>query len=103
MQRARRSLISLCFGFLLFSSPGVALASEVTTLSPSPFPMPAGLEAAVEFWIRVFSEYGSSQLVYFDPLDMSKIYEVTDVGEESRTNDYIRAERERIATAHGVD
>ena len=65
--------------------------------------MPAGLEAAVEFWIKVFSEYGASQLVYFDPLDMSKIYEVTDVGEESRTNDYIKAERERIATAHGVD
>jgi membrane-bound lytic murein transglycosylase D len=65
--------------------------------------MPAGLEPAVEFWIKVFSELGASQLVYFDPLDMSKIYEVTDVGEESRTNDYIRAERERIATAHGVD
>ncbi len=34
---------------------------------------------------------------------MSKIYEVTDVGEESRTNEYINAERSRIAAAYGVD
>ena len=72
-------------------------------IKPISFPDACRPRTAVEFWIKVFSEYGASQLVYFDPLDMSKIYEVTDVGEESRTNDYIKAERERIATAHGVD
>jgi membrane-bound lytic murein transglycosylase D len=41
-------------------------------------------------------------LVYFDPFDMSRIYEVTDVGEESRSNEYINDERARIAAAHGV-
>jgi membrane-bound lytic murein transglycosylase D len=100
MQRWRRSLIPLCLGFLLFSLP--AAASDVPTTNPSPFPVPAGLEPAVEFWKKVFSEFGASQLIYFDPLDLSKIYEVVEVGEENRSNEYINAERERIAATHGV-
>ncbi len=34
---------------------------------------------------------------------MSRIYEVVDVGEDSRTSEYINNERERIAAAHEVD
>ena len=52
---------------------------------------------------KVFSEVSLSQLIYFDPSDMSKIYEVVDVGEDSRSNDYINGERARIAAANGVD
>jgi membrane-bound lytic murein transglycosylase D len=96
-------LVQFCLGFLLFASTALANPDNLPSSAPSPFPTPAGLEPAVEFWKKVFSEFSSSQLVYFDPLDMSKIYEVTDVGEESRTNEYIKGERERIAAAHGVD
>ena len=67
------------------------------------FPLLPGLESAVEFWKKIFTEYSISQLVFFDPLDMSRIYDVLDVGEESRTSEYINGERERIAGAHGVD
>jgi membrane-bound lytic murein transglycosylase D len=67
------------------------------------FPLLPGLESAVEFWKKIFTEYSMSQLVFFDPLDMSKIYDVLDIGEESRTSEYIDGERERIAAAHGVD
>lgn len=67
------------------------------------FPLLAGLEKQVGFWKRIFTEFSVSQLVFFDPLDMSKIYEVLDAGEESRGNDYINGERARIAAAHGVD
>jgi peptidoglycan lytic transglycosylase D len=67
------------------------------------FPILPGLEKQVEFWKRIFTEFSGSQLVLFDPLDMSKIYEVLDVGEESRGSDYINGERSRIAAAHGVD
>jgi membrane-bound lytic murein transglycosylase D len=67
------------------------------------FPLLPGLENAVEFWKKIFTEYSISQLVFFDPLDMSRIYDVLDVGEESRTSEYINGERERIAGAHGVD
>ena len=67
------------------------------------FPLLPGLESAVEFWKKIFTEYSISQLVFFDPLDMSRIYDVLDVGEDSRTSEYINGERERIAAAHGVD
>src|SRR5262245_3373030 len=67
------------------------------------FPLLPGLESTVEFWRKIFTEYSISQLVFFDPLDMSRIYDVLDVGEDSRTPEYINGERERIAATHGVD
>jgi peptidoglycan lytic transglycosylase D len=97
----QRWLFSLCFGFLVLLP--LRVTAEGQPPKQSPFPVPAGLESSVEFWKKVFTEYSLSQLIYFDPLDMSKIYEVNDVGEGSRSNDYINAERERIAAANGVD
>lgn len=76
--------------------------SSSRNLDPT-FPLLPGLEKQVAFWKRIFTEFSVSQLVFFDPLDMSKIYEVLDAGEESRGNDYINGERARIAAAHGVD
>ena len=67
------------------------------------FPLLPGLESPVEFWKKIFTEYSISQLVFFDPLDMSRIYDVLDVGEDSRTPEYISGERERIAATLGVD
>ena len=87
---------------LLVSQPSTASA-QISSLQSSPFILPAGLEPAVDFWKKVFSEISLSQLIYFDPSDMSKIYEVVDVGEENRSNDYINGERARIAAANGVD
>ncbi|MGH7926555.1 MAG: transglycosylase SLT domain-containing protein [Candidatus Binatia bacterium] len=68
-----------------------------------PFPLLPGLEKPVEFWKKIFAHYSTSQMVYFDPSDMDKIYEVQDVGEVDRTSDYVKQERSRIAAAHGVD
>jgi len=84
---------------LLGSLPSTA-AAQISSLQTSPFVLPAGLEPAVEFWKKVFSEVSLSQLIYFDPFDMSKIYEVVEVGEDSRSNDYINGERARIAAAN---
>jgi membrane-bound lytic murein transglycosylase D len=101
MKHARRWLLAFCFSILTLSPAG-AIAESLPTIR-SPFPIPAGLENSVEFWKKVFTEYSLSQLIYFDPLDMSKIYEVNDVGEGGRSNEYINAERARIAAANGVD
>jgi membrane-bound lytic murein transglycosylase D len=101
MKHAARWLLSLLV-FCLAFAPGSA-QSETKSGIEDPFPLLPGLENAVEFWKKIFTEYSSSQLVFFDPLDMSKIYEVLDVGEENRTPEYINGERERIAAAHGVD
>ena len=93
--------------FSLFLSCLALLPSSVSAqLSPSneaTFPVPAGLESSVAFWKKIFSEFSLAQLVYFDPEDMSKIYEVVDVGEGGRSNEYINSERARIAAANGVD
>jgi membrane-bound lytic murein transglycosylase D len=77
--------------------------AQTNASTDNPFPLVPGLEKAVEFWKRVFTEFSTSQLVFFDPLDMSKIYEVLEVGEEQRSRDYIDDQRARIAAAHGVE
>jgi membrane-bound lytic murein transglycosylase D len=101
MQRKAKPLlwIVLCLLAMLPTS----LPAQQISSNPTPFAVPAGLEPAVEFWKRVFSEFSRSQLIFFDPLDMAKIYEVIEVGEDNRTNAYIDSERERIAAANGVD
>ena len=85
----------------------ICLAAELRAQDKSagenPLPLLPGLEKSVEFWKRVFTEYSSTQLIFFDPLDMSRIYEVQDVGEDSRPKKYISGEIARIAAAHGVD
>ena len=101
MKQFSRWFLSL-FVFWLAVSPGNG-QSQVKTGTEETFPLLPGLENAVEFWKKVFTEYSTSQLVYFDPLDMSKIYEVIDVGEDARSSDYINSERERIAAVYGVD
>jgi membrane-bound lytic murein transglycosylase D len=95
----KRWLLGLSFLLLLPLRVNAESSQPVQT----PFPLLAGLEASVEFWKRVFTEFSLSQLVYFDPLDMSRIYEVVEVGEGNRSDQYINAERARIAAANGVD
>jgi peptidoglycan lytic transglycosylase D len=101
MPRLRKQLLSVVFGLLALLPASLRAQQEPT--NPSPFVIPAELETSVEFWKKVFSEFSLSQLIFFDPLDMSKIYDVIDVGEGSRPNAYIDGERARIAAANGVD
>jgi len=87
---------------LLLCSPA-DLHAQGKPAGENELPLLPGLENAVEFWKRVFTEYSSAQLIFFDPFDMSRIYEVQDVGEDSRPKQYISEEIARIAAAHGVD
>jgi peptidoglycan lytic transglycosylase D len=101
MKQLSRWLLTLLILHLAFL-PAQAMAQRALSAATS-FPVPAGLEPAVEFWKKIFTEYSLSQLVFFDPLDMSKIYEVVEVGEDSRSNQFIDGERARLAAANGVD
>jgi membrane-bound lytic murein transglycosylase D len=101
MRQLQRALLPLILVLVLFL-PNRVVAQETTTGS-SPFPVPAGLEPAVQFWKKVFTEYSAAQLIFFDPIDMSNIYEVVEVGEDNRTDDYINGERERIAALNNID
>ncbi|HEX2230080.1 MAG TPA: transglycosylase SLT domain-containing protein [Candidatus Binatia bacterium] len=101
MHRASRRLLAPLLA-LAFFLPAQTRA-QANAASHESFPLLAGLEKPVEFWKKIFTEYSITQMVFFDPLDMSRIYEVQDVGEAARTNDYIDNERTRIAAEHGVD
>ena len=101
MRHSRIRLLSIVVG-LLALLPG-SIRAQQSLSNSTPFIVPVGLESPVEFWKRVFSEFSLSQLIFFDPLDMSKIYEVIDVGEGSRSDAYLDGERARIAAGNGVD
>ena len=98
---AKRKILLLLLTCVALFPTGVSAQSKPS--SQTSFPLPAGLESSVEFWKKIFSEFSLGQLVYFDPDNLSKIYEVVDVGEDSRSNEYLKSERSRIAAAHGVD
>jgi membrane-bound lytic murein transglycosylase D len=101
MKHRRLALLFFLSSFLTLV-PGRSEAQQESA-DRHPFPIPAGLESYVEFWKKIFSEYGLAHLVYFDPVDPATIYEIVEVGEESRSNQYINGERARIAEARGVD
>jgi membrane-bound lytic murein transglycosylase D len=101
MNHATRWLLSLLFFCLSFSP--TTTWTQTDPSNQDPFPLLPGLEKSVEFWKKIFTQYSLSQLVFFDPLDMGKIYEVLDVGEQNRSQDYIDGEKARIAAAHGVE
>ena len=101
MKHSVRWLISLILCVLALSP--ISIRAQTKDADENPFPVLPGLENTVEFWKRIFAEHSLSQLVFFDSSDMSKIYEVTDVGEGARTQAYIDGERARIAAANGVD
>jgi hypothetical protein len=102
MKRAQLWFLSMILSWLAFLPIHARAQADSTEAANNPFPLLAGLEQAVGFWTKIFTEYGTSQLVFFDPLDMSKIYEVLEVGEENRSNEYVDGERARIAAVHEV-
>lgn len=101
MQRAAQWL--LAFLLALAVTLPAQIRAQANPTNQELFPLLPGLEHRVEFWKKIFTEYSLSQLVFFDALEMTTIYEVQDVGENSRTNEFINSERSRIAAAHGVD
>lgn len=101
MKQAARWLVVFLLSFLLCSPAD--LHAQGKPAGENQLPLLPGLENAFEFWKRVFTEYSSAQLIFFDPLDMSRIYEVQDVGEDSRPKQYISGEIARVAADHGVD
>jgi membrane-bound lytic murein transglycosylase D len=94
----------LSFLFCLIALTPVNIRAQENSSDAVIFPLLPGLEKPVEFWKRIFTEYSLSQLVFFDPRDMSRIYEVIEIGEEqNRSRAFIDGERARIAAANGVD
>ncbi|MFQ5681941.1 MAG: transglycosylase SLT domain-containing protein [Candidatus Binatia bacterium] len=95
-------LLAIFLIFLFVSTPGHLAGREVPR-SDSPFPRFPDLEDSVEFWKLVFTQYSSSELIFFDPLDPTTIYKVLDAGSARRTRRLIRRERKKIYSERGID
>lgn len=53
----------------------LALAQPAVVFAQArPFPVPAGLEDAVEFWKLIFTRHSVDEVVLFDPMDLGTIY-----------------------------
>jgi hypothetical protein len=63
-----RHALSLLLILLLEPFPSFVLGAQ-----QSPFPVPAGLQGAVDFWQQVFTRYSYGEVILFDPLDPGKI------------------------------
>ena len=98
--RARRPVRSAAIGLLLV----LALAPSAGGPAPARaqqevlFPLPPGLEPAVEFWKKVYSEWSQDQVVFHDRDDLSVVYDVID---QKKSDDPVtyranEAEQERI-------
>lgn len=67
-----------------------------------PFPVPVGLQGAVDFWKQIFTRYGATDVVLFDPLDPGTIYGVVRGrgGEPERA--LVEKERGRIVAEYDL-
>jgi membrane-bound lytic murein transglycosylase D len=81
---------------MLLSQPSIAFAQT------SPFPVPAGLEGAVEFWKQVFSRYSFAEVILFDPVDPATIYGVVRAPENEQGRALVSKERARVAAEYEV-
>ncbi len=92
-----RHALSLLLILLLEPFPPFALGAQ-----QSPFPVPAGLQGAVNFWQQVFTRYSYGEVILFDPLDPGKIYSVVRAAETEQGRALVRHERIRIATEYDL-
>jgi membrane-bound lytic murein transglycosylase D len=96
--RASRALYVLIIYSLL-----TILNVPTAHTADNPFPLLPGLEGAVEFWKQIFSRYGSSEVVFFDPLDAGTIYSVLQVPDTDEGRAMIDKERARIIADYDLN
>ncbi len=65
--------------FLALSLLAVTPLGRPAIAKDNPFPIPAGLESAVEFWKLIFTRYSGSEIVFYDSQIPTKIYKVLKV------------------------
>lgn len=92
-----RHVLSLLLILLLDAFSPFALGAQ-----QGPFPVPAGLQGAVDFWKQVFTRHGYGEVLLFDPIDPATIYRVLRVGETEQDRALVGKERARIAAQYDL-
>lgn len=92
-------LIRTLWLLILVSSVGRAspLWAEQTS-----FPVPDGLEVSVNFWKQIFAQYGTSEVVLFDPVDPGTIYSVVRAADNEEGRALLDRERARVIAEFGL-
>ena len=89
--------ISVLFLALTLVSHHPASGQELRA-QDDPFDVPIGLEPAVDFWKRVYSDWSENEVVFHDRDDLSVVYRVLDQmkSEDRETYRANEAEQEAI-------
>ena len=66
------------------------------------FPVPAGLEGAVNFWKQIFAQYSINEVVLFDPVDPGTIYSVVRAADNEEGRALLDRERARMIAEYGL-
>lgn len=66
------------------------------------FPVPPGLEGAVEFWKRIFTRYSFGEVVFFDPMDPGTIYGALRAPDNDAGRALVEKERARIVADYDL-
>jgi len=101
MVLSKRLSIILLFVFVVSLVPFRAVG-QGKSAEASPFPVPAGLEPTIEFWKKIFTQYSTRELIFYDSKDPSKIYKVMRIGKRRRIRSLVRRERMKIVRQHGL-
>jgi len=90
MMRFQITICSSVLVLLIAAVFGRAVGAEPT------FSVLPGLEPAVTFWKQIFTRYGAGDVVFFDPLDHTKIYSVLRATDSPEGRALVERERGRI-------
>ncbi len=74
-------LFALSAFFLLAGAAAADADRYHPGIDPEIFPLPKSLEPALEFWLDVFTEYTSDQVVFHDERHLDVVYSVVDMGD----------------------
>lgn len=66
------------------------------------FPVPDGLEGAVNFWKQIFAQYSTNEVVLFDPLDPVTIYRVVRASDNEEGRALLDRERARVIAEYDL-
>ena len=94
-------------GFARWISFAVFFASFLVITAPlfaqtRVFPVPPGLEKAVEFWKQIFTRYSFAEVVLFDPLDHGTIYSVVRAPDNEEGRALVEREKIRITADYDL-
>ena len=87
--------------WLLILVSALGFASPLRAQERS-FPVPDGLEGAVNFWKKIFAQYSTNEVVLFDPLDPVTIYSVVRASDNEEGRVLLDRERARVIAEYDL-